>query len=287
MESLDKVNTLDELSKIKESFISECKKREQKILVSNVLGKIENFSGAQSMFESLIIPLMKYKNGKQLINRYVSVIKENKSLKTLYAYREGLKENSTPESKKAYIKEALSLTEPVCYDEYVKGVGEIVGLISEAFKVVGDEYVLENVQHDEVSNSIGDSLLYLSTTTKDIKNLNEYISHIENVSEVILENKKCDIDVNLTLDKIVEEIKEKSNKQSVSDIFETVDKEKAFCDAKNECLALIKEKKDIETDVEIINKLLEMEDRLNKKLYNFGTFTKDMLHMTELKEVLN
>ena len=286
MQTLSKANTLEELTQIKESFLSECKKREQTILASNVLGQINDFCGAQAMFESMIVPLMGKKGGKALINKYTKVIKENKSLKTIYAYHEGLKENKTPDSKKAYITEALSLSTPVQYNEYVKGVGDIVSLISEAFKLLGNEYVIENVSYDNKAESIGSSLLYLSTTKKNIRNLNEYISHIDNVSENIVESKDVVIDVNLTLDEIVSEMTQKIKNTNVDTIFNTDNKEKTFCEAKDACLSMIKKQKEQTNDEEICTKLTEMESKLTKKQYTFETFTKDMLYMTELQEVL-
>lgn len=286
MQTISKANTLEELTQIKESFLSECKKREQTILVSNILGQINDFCGAQAIFESMIVPLMGKKGGKSLINKYTKVIKENKSLKTIYAYHEGLKENKTTDAKKAYITEALSLSAPIHYNEYVKGVGEVVSLISEAFKMLGNDYILENVSYDNKAESIGSSLLYLSTTKKNIRNLNEYISHIDNVSENITESKDVTVNVDLSLDEIVSEMTQKVKNADVDNIFNTDNKEKTFCEAKNVCLTMIKNQKEQTNDEEISAKLTEMETKLTKKQYTFETFTKDMLYMTELQEVL-
>lgn len=286
MQSIINANTLEEVALIKESFLAECEKREQKILVSNILGQIQNFCGAQTMFESLIVPLMKEKGGKQLINKYITTIKENKSLKTLYAYHEGLKANKTSEAKKAYITEALSLSKPINYNEYIKGVSDIVRVISEAFKILGDKYILEHINNDKISESIGQSLVYLATTTKSIKNLNEYISHVENVSETIVESTNKDINVDLSLEEIVSEMTKNVQNTNVDTIFSTDNKEKTFCETKDICLEMIKQQKSQTNDTEIVTKLTEMESKLQKKQYTFETFTKDMLYMTELQEVL-
>ena len=285
MQNLSNATTVEEVSQIKETFLAECKKREQKILVSNILGKVDNFCTAQNMFESMIVPLMKEKGGKQLINKYVKVIKENTSLKTLYAYSEGLKDNNTSDTKKAYITEALSLSNPIKYNEYVKGVGNIVNLIAEAFAILGDEYVLENVSYDENRGAIGNSLLYLASTKKNIKNLNEYISHMDVVSEIITENKTNSVDIDLTLGEIVSEMTQKMN-SNVENIFSTDNKEKTFCECKEMCLNLINQQIQKNSDKEVLDKLHEMENKLTNKHYVFETFTKDMLYMTELQEVL-
>lgn len=286
MERILKANTLEELSQVKASFLAECEKREQRIAVSNILSKVDDFCGAKVMFESLIVPLMGKKEGKNLINKYTKTIKENKSIKTLYTYYEGLKENDSADSKKAYITEALSLTTPIHYNEYVKGVGDIISLISEAFKVLGDEYVLKNVSNDKKAKLIGESLVYLATTKKNIKNLNEYMSHIDNVSDNIVENISKNINIDLPLEDIVSEMKQTNENVTVNDIFNTDNKEKTFSEAKKTCLNMIEEQKNQTNDEEILTKLNEMYDKLSKKTYTFETYTKDMLYMTELQEVL-
>ena len=283
---IKKTNSLNELNNIKNDFLAECKKQENKINVSNLLYQINNFCGAKTLFESLAPSLISKKDGKKIINKYVNIIKENNSLKTLYAYYEGLKTNKNPENKKTYITEALSITKPIIYNEYVKGVGNIINVISEAFKLLGDEYILNNISYDKNSDIIGESLLYLSTTKKNIKNLNEYMQHIDKVSDNLIENESKNIDVDLTLEEIVTDMKQKISESNVDNIFNTDNKEKTFKESKEVCLEMISNQKELNSDNEIINKLTEMENKLIKKQYTYETFTKDMLYMTELQEIL-
>ena len=78
----------------------------------------------------------------------------------------------------------------------------------------------------------------------------------------------------------------KGKVDSVDSIFETENKEESFNKTKNICLEMISNQKKQATDIEIRSKLNEMEVKLNKKNYNFDSYTKDMLYMTELQEVL-
>ena len=58
----------------------------------------------------------------------------------------------------------------------------------------------------------------------------------------------------------------------VDNIFNTDNKEKTFCEAKNVCLTMIKNQKEQKTnDEEISAKLTEMESKLTKKQYTFET----------------
>ena len=286
LKNINKINTLTELEELKNQFINECEKRANRIKVSNLLSECKNFCGSKSMFESLAHSLMSKKDGKKLINKYVKTIKENKSLKTIYAFYEGLRDNETPELKKTYITEALSITKPIQYNEYVKGVGDIIGILSESFKILGDEFVLENIKPDNKSISLDESLVYLSTTKKNIKNLNEYFSHVNKVSNYMVENTDKNINIDLSLDEIVSEMKNNMNESGIDSIFETKDKEKAFLDCKESCLRQIETQKNNTTDVDVLNKLNEIESKLKNKHYVYETFTKDMFYMKDLQEVL-
>lgn len=275
----------DELNKVKNDFLAECLVRENKIAVMQLLTKINNFCDAKAMFESIAPSLISTKSGKQLINNYVNIIKENKSLKTLYAYYEGLCKNETPISKKTYITEALSLGNNINQKEYLNGVKSIIGVITESFKVLGDEFVLKNISHNETSSIIGESLYYLSSTNKNIKNLNDYIKHIDIVSENITESKNTDIDIDMTLDEIISNTLTSEN-VNIKEIFESENKEESFKKTKQICLEMISSEKTKTKDEDILNKLTEIESKLSNKTYQFETFTKDMFYMTELQEML-
>lgn len=275
----------DELNKVKNDFLAECLVRENKIAVTQLLAKINNFCDAKAMFESIAPSLISMKSGKQLINKYINIIKENKSLKTLYAYYEGLSKNETPISKKTYITEALSLGNNINQKEYLNGVKSIIGVITESFKILGDEFVLKNVSHNETSSIIGESLCYLSSTNKNIKNLNDYIKHIDIVSENITENKNTDINVDMTLDEIISNALTTEN-VNIKEIFESENKEESFNKNKQLCLEMISSEKTKTKDEEVLKKLNEIESKLSNKTYQFESFTKDMFYMTELQEML-
>lgn len=283
---IQKAKSFDELEALKENFLNECSVQYNKIAVANMLGQITNFGDAKAMFESTIPMLLKTKGGKKLINKFASIVKENKSLKTLYALHEGLNRSDSADAKKNYITEALTITKPISTDMYMSGVKNIVSLVAEAFKLLGDNIVLQTVKHDNKSQMLGESLVYLATTKKNIKNLNEYITHMNRVSENITESENCTYNIDTTLEELVSEMKEKTSSNTVDSIFETDNKEKSFATAKKVCLEMIASQKSTATDNDIYNKLNEMEAKLSKKTYNFDSYTKDMLYMTELQEVL-
>lgn len=286
MQSIKKANSISELNKIKENFLKECEKQEKRILVNEKLNNINDFVTAKVVFESLAPSLLYKKGGKRLINNYTKIIKENKSLKTLYSYNEGLKQNYTSDSKKEYITEALSIGEYVNESEYNNGLNKIINIISESFNMLGDDFVLENIIIDNKTKLIGESLHYISSTKKTIKNLNEYMYHINTVSEIVTENTTNEIDANQSLEDIISGIKNVTVTENIDNIFNTEDKETTFKETKKVCMEMISNQKKSSNNNEIISELNKMEDTLSKKQYTFETFTKDMIYMTELQEVL-
>ena len=286
MQSIKKANSISELNKVKESLLNECEKQEKRILVNEMLSNINDFITAKVVFESLASSLLYKTEGKHLINTYTNIIKENKSLKTLYSYSEGLNRNNTSDSKKEYINEALSIGEYINNTEYYNGLKKLLNLISESFNILGDEFVLENVKIDNKTKLIGESLRYISSTKKTIKNLNEYMSHVNTVSEIVTENTTTEINPNLTLEDVVSSIKKTAVTENLYNIFNTNDKESTFKETKKICMEMISKQKSQSNDNEIISELNKMEDKLSKKQYTFETFTNDMLYMTELQDVL-
>lgn len=285
---IQETKTLNELDELKKDFLLECSKREQKINVAEIISNISNFGVAKHVFESIITPLLSKKEGKKIINDYVKVIKENKSLKTLYAYYDLLKNAQNSDKKKTYITEALSMAKPINNEEYINGLGKLINVIIEGFNALGDEYIVNNVKSDEKSKKICESLIYLSTTKKNIKNLNEYMNHIDKVSDIVTESIENDIDIDKTLKEIIDDVKEQPLKENIDNIFQTDDKEKTFDENKTICMEMIsKQKENNKNNPEVTSKLNEIESKLNKKNYTFESFTKDILYMKELQEVLN
>lgn len=282
--SIKECKNLEDLNNLKTKFLSECKERENKILINHLLEKINNFGVAKTIFESIAPSLLSKNKGKNIINQYIKILKENKSLKTLYTYSDGLSKNNTPESKKSYIVEALSISTPIKTIDYKSGITSITKLISEAFDVLGDKFVLENITIDDKVKTIGESLYYLASTKKNIKNINEYINHVEVVCENTIKSENKDsVNVDKTLSEIVDNL---SINENINDIFETDNKELTFEKNKQVCLEMISKQKEKNDDKEIYSKLNEMETKLKNKTYQFDTYTKDMLYMTELQELL-
>ena len=287
---IQKAKTFEELETLKEGFLAECRKQYDRISVSILLESINSFGDVKTMFESIVPTLLGKKNGKNLINQYVKVIKENKTLKTLYAYHEGLNKNITPETKKNYITEALSIKNDFNTKDYNDGIKEIVGIISEGFKLIGDEQVLNLIKLSDINTSVNESIDFLASTPKTVKNLNDYINHINIVSESTQRiSDSTPFDVDVTLDEMLDrKVDNESSKNVVESIFDkSVDKEQTFKKTKDICLNMIKEQRNLCKNPEVSQKLDEMASKLNKKTYNYDTYTKDMLFMSELQEVLN
>lgn len=285
---IQSTKSIDELEEVKKDFLNECEKHNDHLSVAHLLSRINIFSDAKMMFESLMPSLLSVKGGKILINKYTKLIKENSSLKTIYAYHAGLNRNETPEQKKIFINEALSIDTNIDRKEYDRGMINVIKLITEGFKMIDDKEILNTVKIDEKIQSVNESLEFLLTTPKTVKNLNEHINHVNNVSQTIVENKTMDIpNLDMTLEDVLNKKINNSSINVVESIFnENVDKEILFKQNKELCLSMIQEQRVNVSDAQVMQKLDEMCEKLTKKVYNYDTYTKDMLYMSELQDVL-
>ena len=155
--------------------------------------------------------------------------------------------------------------------------------------MIGDKTVLDIVTINDETRIVNESIDYLASTPKTVKNINKYISCVNAASETLVESKQNDeFNVDVTLDEMLQN-KNNSNAQNVMEsIFDdSSDKEATFEKTKTDCLTMIKEQRNSCKDAEISTKLDEMAQKLSKKSYNYDTYTKDMLFMSELQEVLN
>jgi hypothetical protein len=131
---------------------------------------------------------------------------------------------------------------------------------------------------------ISESLYYLSTTKKDLRNLNDYISHIAIVSENITQNISNEINVDKTLTEIVTSLTNEG--KSLGEIFETDDRQTAFEKSKQVCLEMVNKQINSNNTQPVITRLNEIKGKLSEKVYNYDSFTKDMIYMIELQDVL-
>ena len=286
---IQKAKTFEDLEALKQGFLAECERQHNKIAMGERIMSIKSFGDIKMMFESLIPSLLGKKEGKTIIRNYINTIKENQELTTLFGYHEGLKDNNTPESKKHYITEALSLSKPLNEKKLVKGLEKLVKTLCEAVDIIEAEEALKSSEISQKQQIMNESLQYLATTKKKLNNLNEYMNKVEIVSDFITESKtEKEIDVDNTLEEISNSLLCKESKDNLVDkIFnETEDKEKVFNEQKSVCLEMIKKQKSCSQDAAVVSKLNKMENKLNERSYNYDTYTTDMLHMTDLQNVL-
>lgn len=278
-----------ELTKMKEQFINECAEQESRLQVAERIGEIRSFGDIKIMFESLIPELLGKPAGKRLINTYTKTLKENRSLKTLYGLHAGLGDNETADKRRVFMQEALSLCKDFDRTEYLEGMRKLSRLMSESMRELNPILVLEKTAVSDTDKYVNESVLYLASNKKSLKNLNDYTKHMDIVSENKNPTPASPFNVNEDLASIFETFKAKngSKEETFTAFLETDNKEQAFQDMKAMCLEALNSQKQNTQDTATLQKLSEMESKLRAKSYCYESYTKDMIHMSDLQSILN
>lgn len=278
-----------ELSKLQEQFANECAEQDCRLQVAERIGEIRSFGDIKMMFESLIPSLLGKPNGKRLINAYTRTIKENKSLKTLYGIYDGINENTDSNKRRVFMQEALGLCENFDNVQYLEGMRSLSKLISESMRELSPSLVLEKTNLQNTDKCVNESILYLVSNKKTLKNLNDYTRHMEIVTECKAPAVTPSFNANEDIASVLESFKaeKENNPSAILGIFESDNKEETFLNMKQQCLEAIQKQKKSSQDSVTLRKLTEMEKKLEAKTYCFESYTKDMINMTDLQSVLN
>jgi len=238
--------------------------------------------------------------GKKLYKQFLKIIKENETLRSNFIVYKNI-ENKVSKSEieaNEYLKENLSLLE-----KYRDVRGKKIKSIFES----NNQLLLLLKKHgyklNEKPSELHESLHKLTTSQKDVSNINELHESFEKVKSWLLTPKKTetDVDVKKPVDanKFLNIVVEKYNKK-YSDLSEQDKKilKVILSENENEKKSLLEElSKDViniinesltnYTNLELKVKLLETKDVIRDMSYNKDTFKENLLKIYELKNNLS
>lgn len=209
-----------------------------------------------SIFENISPVLIKTKGGKDKINAFVSIVKEDKNIHNFYVIKESMNGNVGIDNPKEFINEMVAVANEA-YDKsgYKKSKDKLVKFVSEAMLSVAANKISEKVKVDESIGKMCDNIETLVCGKKTIKNTAARLK---------------------SLNEAVDFLSMKENNKSKEDVFEHY---------KTECINSINEAWK-GADVSVRMKLTEMKDRISKKMYSELTVDDDIKYMKELIETV-
>ena len=294
MKDIELKNSTD-LEALKESFNKVLDKKISEQRLSEKLDSLKSlsFGECKSLFESVIDELYDAPEGKKLIGSYVKLIKENKSIHTVYKILEGVsaldKENA---DTAAYV--LCNMCESVDRKQLTEGEKKMQNIVSEALKL-SKNVTCESIDTALENNKpLNESIAHL--THKKNVNINEKVSTIKTLTKCITEstsksnntvNEKTSGELKDDLSNLISEAGHDAwENQVIKDLtlcsISNGSKETLFETYKNDCISTIDEIRDDDNK----SRLFAMKQQLSEKKYNEETLIEDLFNLAELKKTL-
>jgi hypothetical protein len=291
------------LEEIKDAFI---KVLDEHIEVNNfqkLINNIPNLGMGEiiTLYESISEKLLESKSGRNVIKKYINIIKENKDLKNVYSFYNFVKTSNINENHEACLNEAINCIGTINKKKYENGVKKLGEIVSEGVltsKISKNEInsILEN------TNTIYSDIDFVLFNKKNIKNVNEHVKHKNNVVNFLKENKNIKTELNTTnnisnkdiindINEIIGNVNESWAKELIENItvnnIAQLSNEPLFESYKNDCITLINTIIENENDISSKSQMLSMKENLEKKVYKDDSFYTDIINLAELKTTLN
>lgn len=255
-----------------------------------------NFGTIKNTFTQILIEshINNDKKGKDLYKKFLKILKENETLRTYYIAYKNIEDKTVKSEVEAneYLKENLN-----AMDKY-RGRKNVINESKLLISLIENSGFKTKLK----STPLHESLHHLTTTTKDVGNLNDMHESFGVVKEWLQTEKtvneghtKPTVDANKFLDIAVSKYNEKYSTISEQDkkilkvIMSTNDSDKVTLlnDLKNETIELINTViKEFGSNLEVKVKLLESKDVIRCLEYNKETFKEDVLKVYDLMKSL-
>ena len=292
----------ENLSKLKEEFNLAFEQQIENAKINELMENLYNYplGSLRNLFESISSNVYDTKGGKKLISEYINTIKGNKSLRTAYSIYEAVKKPKYVTDVKLYLSESFNMSEGIDKAELNAGKKSLVSVIAEAVKESGLKYdeVCAILNEDK---DVNDTIMYMLSTKKTVKNLNERTNRIDSISKwVSARVPNRDINESVSNKELVEGIGnlfennglEHWENETIKDLTLSIlsgdDGSKIFETYKNDCINILSEQIDSDNiSVEEKSRLVSMKEGLVQKEFSKDTLAEDLLKLSKLKNVLN
>lgn len=284
---LENINDIDNIRELKDCNNNISKKINERIVELEIKDKINevktsSFGYIKDIFENMSPILFKTPKGRECLKTYLNTIKENKVLSNLYILHENICNSYIEKNGDIYLTENLNLVGIINKKDYARNNETLTNILSEAIKYVNNIEI--NRQHifNEKNNTINESLAYLTTNKKSLKNIDIFTENFKNITEHI-SRKKEDKNTN-EFDRLSETI---ANNTEIIDTFIIKNvNEETFNSYKKECISIL-EYAIMNSNDDMVKRLNEIKNKISEKEYNVNTVSEDISFFNNLKNMLN
>lgn len=251
--------------------------------MSMVYGGNRNFGVAYKIFESNTKELLRDKSSQNKLKKIMSLIKENKVLKSEFDVYNAFTNPVNVENPQEYVNEAISLIKQHSAKEIKENNEKLINLFREC-------KLNENVNITDDEAELYESIEYMLLNKKDFNNINKYndiqkmlCEYVSNNNNIILENANIDDVYEEKLNEVVAKHDKVLNEDEINlikDMNDPLKAKKLFNEYKTSVTSLVKEQIENGTDVEAWNSILE---KVNKKVFENKTALTDIAELIEIK----
>ena len=302
---ISKVKDMVTLNLLKESFDTDYKKQKEVVesleLAKDISGK--NFGFIKESFENVSPELFKTKEGRSIISKYITCIKENDELKKMHLLYECVRKAGKDVDVNMYLNEAVSMVGTVNPKNYKDATTKVGKVLAEAVVKLGSvKYEMLTSGKVYADRTIDEAIDYIGTHKKSAKTLPEFTECFNTISEQIrlhesvkklasfssLKEKDIEKAVNEFNEKYGKELDE-SGQSLVKELLESNDKEGVFNKYKDACVNKIKEKKnvfEVNGDASSSERLGIILEKVENRKYDPETVNTDVFNLVEMANSL-
>lgn len=278
MENLNNVFSVKELTEYKNKINEAIDNR---IEYLNRLKTAEGFSNKsfgfiKESFEMISPELFKTKKGKEIINSYISLIKENRNLYILHSIYESFRK--IDKNSIDFFADSLLENDEKITSDYDKDVKRLSRVLSEGFLMTKVKESSLPIEKEETNTA----LLYLASNSKNLNNISE-------INEAIRTLKTNEDNVKTSMDEEIKKFNEKYSKQLTEEELELITKEnrkEIFEYYKNKCSLKLDECIRIEKKENKLA-LMEIKDKITKKEFDNDSFINDIANIMDIITTIN
>lgn len=296
MNILNEINTIktqSELNKFKEEINEAFEKRSKFITLCDEANKasLKSFGFIKESFENISPLLFNNKEGKKILNRYITTIKNNKNLSKLHSLYESIRKTNKNNDIDFFINNITNIDFNINKNS-IKEDTKILGrILAEGMLKIGNNSInMLSKDNDKVDNAIE----FIAENKKNINNISEYSNAINIIKEHINNNPINNLYENKDIDKYINELLENFNKKYneelnneelyiLKEVINSNNKEDLFNKYKQNCIETLKNaEKNFSNESLEKEKITQILEKINNKSFVLENVTKDICGFSEI-----
>lgn len=298
-EKINKVRTINDLDAL-QNEINEMFDTRRRVLnlvaEANEMNK-KSFGYLKESFENLSPKLYKTSEGRAVMKKYTTTIKENKSLNSLHKIYENIRKSHTNMDIDYFVGTICDTDWGVKEKELNEGLKKISNIVAEGYIIVGEGAGKYLGTENEVLDS---AVEFIAENRTNKSNIVKYSEAVKTIREAVEKNGNIadSFEKETDLDKVVRDLVSKYSKDEYTDqeemdqvsnaIARSGDEETVFVKKKTDCLTnldeAIKKYNDGEHEEEL-NTLKKIHEQVSAKTYNPETIGPDICNFVEMSKL--